>query len=206
MLAAQIACIGIKSYLRTLKWRGRQSTCDAWRPLTNQHTGCFMAKENLTAERLRELLHYDPNTGVFTWAQQLSPIRPVGSVAGSTSSFSYIEICIHGRRYYAHRLAFLWVLSEWPQHQVDHIDGDRANNKWNNLRDITNAENKQNRRSATKGSFTGLLGVSRCRDKFKAEINVPMVGRKHIGVFSTPEEAHAAYVEAKRRLHPYSTL
>lgn len=103
-----------------------------------------MDKSNLTAERLRELLSYDPQTGVFTWAT----VR-VGcgfnKVAGCfDKGKAYIVIKIDRRIYRAHRLAFLWMTGEWPEFTIDHKDRNRSNNRWSNLRIATRKQNQEN--------------------------------------------------------------
>ena len=88
----------------------------------------------LTQAQLHELLNYNPDTGVFTWKKRTSNRAPIGSVAGTLSN-GYWGITIAGMRTYAHRLAFLYMEGDYPLAQVvDHIDGDKLNNKWTNLR------------------------------------------------------------------------
>ena len=158
----------------------------------------------LTAERLRELLHYDPETGVFTRLVRSGPAK-VGDVAGTADTHGYIQISVDGALYLAHRLAFLWMTGEWPPHQVDHINGVRADNRFANLRPATNAENMQNVRRPYSSNRIGLLGVCRHGNRFRATIKVD--GRCiHLGTFDAPEQAHAAYLAAKRKLHAGCTL
>ena len=114
-------------------------------------------------------------------------------------------ISIDGRKHLAHRLAWLYVNGYCPPGDIDHINGDRAANRISNLRLATRSENLQNQSKAQKHNKTGLLGVSHRRGKFRAQIRVD--GKKmHIGTFPTPEEAHTAYLEAKRQFHPFGTL
>lgn len=163
-----------------------------------------MSKADLTAERLRELLHYDPETGVFTWKTKPGRRIRLGAQAGSAAQ-GYLEIGVCGGRYRAHRLAWLYVYGVWPKHDIDHIDGNRANNAIANLRDVTRAVNIQNMRRPKPGNKSGYLGVAPCSSRWSAQVHV--AGKKrHLGVFDTPELAHAAYVEAKRRLHEGCTL
>jgi hypothetical protein len=166
-----------------------------------------MATKILTAERLRELMDYDPETGKFCRKVTASSSGIAGAEPGWVASNGYRYIGIDGSQRLAHRLAFLWVSGEHPGKLVDHIDGNKLNNAISNLRVVDQATNNQNRR-ATKKNKWGLLGVSKSvvRAKpWKAEITVNGAAR-HLGVFSSPEAAHAAYLEAKRRLHPGCTI
>ena len=159
---------------------------------------------DLTAERLRALLHYDPETGVFTWR----PGRPRvadGATAGTVDGGGYIRIRIDGRKYAAHRLALLYVNGRWPPADTDHVNGDRTDNRTANLREATTSENMQNVRLARAGNLSGFLGVTKAGRRWTSEIRVH--GRRiYLGCFATPEQAHAAYVEAKRIHHPFSQL
>ena len=160
----------------------------------------------LTAEWLRELLSYSPDTGEFRWRVSLGTAR-AGSVAGTRQNKGYWCIKISGRAYLAHRLVWLYVHGKWPDEQIDHRNGVRDDNRIANLREATDSQNKQNRHQARVGTKTGLLGTSWCeRDKrFVATI---WVGGKNtrIGGYHTAEEAHAAYLEAKRKFHSHCTL
>lgn len=158
----------------------------------------------LTAERLREVLGYDPETGLFRWRVRTSNVK-VGDVAGCMRKDGYLIISINGRLHQAHRLAWLYVNGEWPPAEIDHIDGRRDFNAIANLREATHAENMHNRRKPQANNTTGYLGVSRYCGKFRALITLDRK-LKHLGYFDTPEEAHAAYLEAKRRLHPFGMI
>lgn len=159
----------------------------------------------LTADRLRELLHYDPCTGVFTRLVSLSHRTKVGDVAGVEHGNGYLRINVDAQRYFAHRLAWLYMTGSWPTGEVDHIDGARGNNRWENLRDVTRSENNQNHRAARSDSRSGLIGVIKHGPSYRARITV---NRKvHLlGVFPTPQAAFGAYLDAKRRLHEAGTL
>lgn len=163
-----------------------------------------MSKPNLTAERLRELFHYDPETGVFTRLVDAGRIR-AGSIAGCEDNNGYLLIMIDYRQHKAHRLAWLYVHGVLPANQIDHIDGNPANNRIDNLRDVTAAVNQQNRKRAQTNNKLGFLGVTRSGNKFEAAIRLNKKVR-HLGTFKTPEDAHQAYLGAKRRLHPAGTL
>lgn len=158
----------------------------------------------LTAEVLRSVLDYNPETGVFTWRVKAG-VRMPGTIAGSPDSLGYIKIAFRKKDYRAHRLAWLYVYGEWPADMVDHIDGNPANNAIANLRDVSTVVNQQNHRKAKRTNKSGLLGVSR---KAKCSTARIKVGDKVIflGCFKTDEEAHAAYLEAKRLLHAGCTI
>lgn len=170
-----------------------------------------MAKADLTAARLRELLNYDPETGAFTWivAQRPGnggPAQP-GKIAGAIKEKKYRVIRIDNRLYRANRLAWLYTTGLWPAKFVDHINGDPLDNRITNLRDVDNRTNSQNQRRARVDSGTGMLGVSwdPSRKKWLSQIKA---GNKalHIGRFTSAEEAHQAYLVAKRRLHEGCTI
>lgn len=152
----------------------------------------------LTAARLRELLTFQPDTGLFTWKATL---RRAGSVNGS----GYVQIKIDGRIYLAHRLVVLFVEGVWPSQQVDHIDGDRQNNRPSNLRQVSAAANSQNRRRARCDSSTGFLGVERSGSGFQARITIKGK-KKGLGSFETAVEAHQVYLLAKRERHEGCTI
>lgn len=149
----------------------------------------------LTAERLREVLHYSPETGEFRWRVMTSFRRPVGMLAGDKKKGSgYVLIGVDKFRYRAHRLAWLYMTGEWPSLQVDHKDTDRANNRWENLRLATNQQNQINSR-VSKNSLSGVKGVfwSKQRQKWCAKLSI---GKRqyHGGFYDDINEAAAAYM------------
>lgn len=159
----------------------------------------------ISHEQLLSRIHYDPETGVFTRLVKTSAFARVGVTRGNPRGDGYRGLSVGGREYYLHRLAWFYVHGEWPRHVIDHVNGDRADNRLCNLRDVSQAANLQNIRKAKSCSSTGLLGATRWRGKFRSDIRVD--GRKrHLGVFDTAEAAHQAYVAAKRMYHPASTL
>lgn len=167
-----------------------------------------MAKADLTAQRLRELLHYDPETGAFTWLVDRQGHAKAGDVAGCRRSDGYIRMKVDQHGVWAHRLAWFWVHGDWPEQVIDHINGDPSDNRIANLRDVPAATNSQNVKEGRKRKGRGtLLGAhwSVTWNRWKSSINVG--GKlRHIGWFGTEVEAHNAYVEAKRRLHPGCTI
>lgn len=165
-----------------------------------------MAKRDLTAERLRESLSYDSETGVFTRRLATSGrFGWPGRVCGSPDKKGHIYICVDGARYAAHRLAWLYVHGVWPLDQIDHINRVKDDNRIANLREATAAVNTQNLAEPRASNTTGFLGVSRLHKRFRAMIGANGV-RHQLGIYDTPEEAYAVYLEAKRRLHPGCTI
>ena len=164
-----------------------------------------MASNIVSADYLRSILNYNADTGVFTRIARTSTSVHVGDVAGSKHGSGYIQISVMGRPYLAHRLAWLYVTGSWPADQIDHLDGRRDNNVFANLRDVTSKVNGQNQRRPRSDNASGFLGVARSRKRWSAHIGVD--GQHScLGHFDTPAEAHAAYIEAKRRLHEGCTI
>ena len=161
-----------------------------------------MTKPIVSAERLRELLHYDPETGVFTRLKASGGGEPAGSIAGwLDKSTGYVRCNLDGICYRVHRLAWLYMTGEWPADQIDHINGERADNRFANLREATNAQNVQNRRKQ-RNNTSGYPGVSWFQTKWQAHIRIN--GKlKHLGCFDNPKTAHDAYLKAKREHHPF---
>ena len=154
----------------------------------------------ITPERLRELIHYDPETGTFRWAMMRKGCR-VGDIVGSIDSHGYRVIRLNWKIYNAHRLAWLYMTGVWPRNQIDHKDLNKSNNKWNNLREATYSQNQANRRP-----YSGLKGVSFFkRDrKWKAQIKV-RGNAMHIGYYDCPAAAHFAYlIEADKHFGEFA--
>jgi hypothetical protein len=164
-----------------------------------------MAKADLTAQHLRELLHYDPSTGIFTWLVKPNRRIQIGSRVGCTIDGGYLRTRIDGHLYRLHRLAWLYVNGQWPEYDIDHIDGNPANNAITNLRDVSRSVNLQNRREAMGHNKTGILGVSAKGTRWRARIKLPD-GRQQTSHHATVEEAQAAYVASKREHHPGNML
>lgn len=163
----------------------------------------------LTAADARQLLHYEPETGVLVWRYQdrsrfdsemawRSKARFFGKPAGSIQVNGYRSICIRGRRYYAHRIAWLMMTDRWPSADVDHANGDRSDNRWGNLRAATRSQNHQNRlgRQTTGASWHARMGCWRA-------VVVVNGRQKHVGYFDTEEAAAAAYRKAKAEYHVF---
>ena len=159
----------------------------------------------LCQKRLKELLDYSPATGDFAWRVSNSNRRKIGSKAGCAKSDGYIVIRLDNQLYRTARLAWLYMTGMWPINKIDHINTNRSDNRWVNLRLATNEINSQNLRKAQKNNSTGFLGVSPSEWGFRAQIKRGP-GTKYLGTFETPEEAHSVYLEAKRRLHEGCTI
>lgn len=155
----------------------------------------------LDQSRLKKLLIYDPETGVFLRNGVAATNKMFMAKAGSVQKNGYVRICVDGWYYYAHRLAFLYMTGEWPVSNVDHVDRNRANNAWDNLRTATFPQNATN---SDRHNKHGLRGVAFRKDRankpWSAGITVNK-RRRHLGYFATAEEAHAAYVAAQREEH-----
>lgn len=162
-----------------------------------------MNDAELTQSSLMEVLHYDPNTGVFTWRVSSARRIKVGDVAGRQITGGYWRIHIRGKGYPAHHVAWLYVFGVWPKDKLDHINQCRLDNRIENLREADGSLNRQNT-TLQRNNTSGFKGVSRRRSakRWHAEI---MVNKRAIrlGWFDTPEEASRAYLDAKRRLHPF---
>jgi len=128
-------------------------------------------RPRISLEELKRSLGYDPETGRFWWVAP-GVGRKMSRPPGSRHKDGSLIISLRQVKYRAARLAWLYVYGVWPEHDVDHIDGDNANNRISNLRDIPHQLNIQNQRRAHKGSKTGLLGVSPFRDGFVAFIKM----------------------------------
>lgn len=156
--------------------------------------------KGLTSERLREVLDYDPTTGTFRWRVNRTRAR-AGSVAGcNNSGQGYVRIEIDGYKHLAHRLAWLFVHSEWPSGEIDHVDRCRSNNAIANLRAATRQQNLWNA-SIRSDNPTGLKGVRPCRSNEFVAIIKKDGKQVKLGIFKTPSEAAQAYDRAA--VHAY---
>lgn len=164
-----------------------------------------MAAFDFSAQQLREVLDYDPLTGWFKWRVRPNRRIKVGDAAGSKACGGYVSVRVFGRLKQAHRLAWLYTYGEWPNGQIDHIDGNRANNAIANLRDVSQSVNQQNRRRASRSNTHGFFGASLQGSRWKAQIMVN--GQNiHLGYYDTPGLARAAYIAAKRVMHAGCTI
>ena len=148
----------------------------------------------LSHEKLKEYLTYSPTTGDFLWNVSRGKCKK-GDVAGCLNGRGYTLICLDGKIYLAHRLAFYYMSGQWPVEFIDHIDRDVTNNKYSNLREASQEQNQHNR--------TVEKGYHKHGPSWRVKICVNKI-RKVIGVFKTEAEARTAYLEAKAFYHPES--
>lgn len=151
----------------------------------------------ITKEEIEKHLRFNPRNGCFYWKGRQGHMQE-GDVAGRTDSKGHRQITINRRAYLAHRLAWTVTHGEWPDHHIDHKNGDRSDNRPQNLRACTRSQNNANAR-IREDSTVGLKGVTTHGSRFRAQISKD--GKKTLlGVFTTKEEAHAAYVAASKVL------
>lgn len=161
---------------------------------------------DITLARVKELVEYDPATGAFTMltppdASDFFKYRWAGRKLGTWNDKGYFLLRLDGRYWRAHRIAWLIMTGRMPTLEIDHIDGNRGNNRFSNLREVSHRENAQNLKINTRNT-SGYLGVSffKKTKQWEATIMVDQVSFK-LGIFNTAEDASAAYLEAKKRLH-----
>jgi HNH endonuclease/AP2 domain len=167
---------------------------------------------DFTQAIVRELLDYDPETGVLTWKQRERKwfnaeirwrqwnTRYAGKRAFTYVHKGYLVGKILGIRTSAHQLAFLWKTGRWP-YEVDHRNTIGTDNRWKNLREATKAQNAWNQglRVSNTSGFKGVYWAKKIR-KWRAQINIDS-RRTALGQFDTPEEAHAAWCAVAQALH-----
>lgn len=155
----------------------------------------------LTQKYLHKILHYNSNTGVFTWVQSRRGIR-VGNIAGCiTNGSGYVYIKINHKNYYAHRLAWFYIYGVWPAGLIDHINGVRDDNRLINLREATYSENNRNS-STPKTNTSGIKGV-RWYERIKKWGAQCMVNRRtyYLGYFTDVSEAEQAVKQFREEYH-----
>lgn len=150
---------------------------------------------NFRAEIMQEL-KYEPETGLLRWRQNRRGVK-AGNIAGYKSKLGYIQIGFKGSLWLAHQLAWLFVHGV-AHAEIDHIDCNPSNNKFNNLRKATHAQNNWNK-GFRSNNTSGHRGVARCGNKWRAYITVNKSGQIHLGRFAKKEDAIAARLEAEKR-------
>jgi hypothetical protein len=152
----------------------------------------------------KEYIDYWPDTGILTWKKKPNRNIPLGRQIGKANIWGHMAFATNGKTYMVHRVIWLLHYGKWPEHQIDHINGNKSDNRITNLRDVTQFINMQNQKVSHKNNKSGYLGVHWSKHvptkPWKAEIKINGKS-KSIGHFATPEEAHAAYLQAKSQLH-----
>lgn len=157
----------------------------------------------LTQAQLKEYLHYNPETGIFTWIKNPRNKNNIGGVAGTLHNphkkDGYLQIKLHGYLILSHRLAWLYMTGNMPTHQIDHINGIKYDNKFSNLRECNNSQNHMNLglRSNNKSGYKGVC-YNKANKKWTAQCKFNGV-YKFLGNYETPELASKAYVEYAKK-------
>jgi hypothetical protein len=157
-------------------------------------------QELLLLQKLKEKLNYDKNTGLFTWVNCGRP-KLNGKVAGTVSKRGYIHLHIHPYIYKGHRLAWLFEYGKWPEYGIDHINGNKTDNRIENLRDIPQRHNNCNTPAHREGKLPGYMLVT-LADGTKVYRARIITGKKtkYLGNFYTEKEANLAYLKAREEL------
>ncbi|MDO9402073.1 MAG: HNH endonuclease signature motif containing protein [Polaromonas sp.] len=168
-----------------------------------------MKQEEITVDQAQAAFICDEATGALLWRVDGPYKRLAGKPAGKTDRQGYVRVMFNRRAHMAHRIVWMLVTKQKPSAVIDHINGVKSDNRIVNLREATTQVNNQNRRTPSRNNTTGFLGVSRatnCTHKpFVAQIKLD--GKKRVlGYFATAEQAHFAYVAAKRELHSGNTI
>ena len=154
-----------------------------------------IVKPPLTADRLREIMEYDLSTGIFTRKKRFGYLGNIihGHVVGSIYKNGYVYITIERKKYLASRLAWLYVFGCWPNHEIDHKNNIRCDNRFQNLRDATEINNSGNR-GPNKNNTVGYKGVFRTKKNGRWTAQISLNGKHtHLGCWDSPEEAARAY-------------
>lgn len=160
-------------------------------PLTGDLTS------ELTQEILKYHLNYDPLTGVFTWLRPLAYIVKPGDIAGNVNLRGYRRISVLNKPYLEHRLAFLYMTGHWPAHNIDHINGVFADNRWCNLREATQQQNLRNRKCRGQ---SGIKNVYKEHNVWQVRFTINKVIVSY-GSYKTIEEAEQRALQVRARLH-----
>lgn len=137
---------------------------------------------------------YNQETGVFI-GQHGKPIT-------NKNAAGYLVVWVNKKLLRVHRIIWYMMTGQWPSKQIDHINGNRSDNRWCNLREVTHTENQQNQKKPSKNNKSGYLGVSWCTQKLKWRANLYINSKQtHLGFFDDPKEAHECYLTAKKTHH-----
>jgi hypothetical protein len=171
--------------------------------LIDRHTysNAMKGQIMITQKELKQFLHYDQNTGIFTWIKKSGQKPIIGNIAGSTLLGGYIAIRLKNKRYLAHRLAWLYVYGKFPKNKIDHINGNPSDNKICNLRQATYQQNNCNSKKR-KDNTSGVKGVVWRNDCKKWQAQLYINYKKiYFGTFDNLELAKLAIFEARVKYH-----
>lgn len=161
--------------------------------------------KRITQQYLKSVLEYNPETGVLTWRKRNDVdnswnTKYAGKKIGWSHSHGYIQLCINYNKYYAHRIVWLYMTGKWPK-EIDHIDTNKGNNKFSNLREVTHVQNGYNR-AKHKDNLSGYKGVTYDKRDATWMANIT-VNKKtiYLGRFKGPASAHIAYCRAAKKYH-----
>ena len=157
----------------------------------------------VSIEDLHLHFSYDSHTGIIRSKTNRRNVHE-GDIVGSLDRQGYITTTLFKKPMKQHRMAWAMFYGEWPCGDIDHINRDKKDNRIENLRVVTNAQNKQNL-DKPESNTSGFMGASFHKKSGKWAANIKMSGQaRYLGLYKTPEEAHAAYMSAKQDIHPFS--
>jgi hypothetical protein len=158
-------------------------------------------------DRIREVLDYSPETGLFIWKPNQKNKKLIGKAAGTITQFGYIRICIDGKRYMAHRLAWYITYGHFDSGEIDHINHIKTDNRIANLRLVSKSVNQQNKFLPNSNSSTGILGVSYKTRSDKYIVTICIDGKnRYAGSYRNVRDAEQAYLFAKMQFHPEANI
>lgn len=153
----------------------------------------------MTQNELKNIVHYNKETGKFTWLNCNRSTYNNTELKGSDDKDGYLTVKINQVRYRLHRLAWLYVYGEFPKHQLDHINHIKYDNRIDNLRNATNQQNQWHK-PASKRNTTGAKGVIKRGNSFTAQMTINGK-KKYLGSYKTVDEAKNAYINMAKQLH-----
>lgn len=159
-------------------------------------------KSGLTSEALKQIIKYDPQTGKFVWLNKSLARTDYQLFVNGIKENPYLLIRINKRNFLCHRLAWLYITGKWPSDMLDHINGDKSDNRFCNLREATRSQNCGNHHRLRPTNTSGFRGVSPRKENGKWRATIRLEGKiKSLGTFDSPEVAKAAYDKAFKEKH-----